>query len=353
MTRNRATRSTLAWLPLVALLAGCPDREPEAFFIKSTLVPSDGCAFAPGGASYGRGVVDLVLNRTGYILGLSLQNGLPTTEAITGLSEANGQLDGNAIQVTGATISYRASGLSPDSLPSDLFVYRTIVVLAASEQGLAVDIFPPQVLDALRADPYFTGTAPIQDDVLKSCLSGIDNKAPVLEGVPLAGRTIEILVDIQLEGLTVGGNQVLSNVFTFTVRLCNACLVAPGVDATSYLLAREAGDIFCASDAASRCNRGQDVCDEQINCVQQYNDVDQAIEPKLEACAGDATFPSAKLAGRYHPLCKDLKPQADADFFSRLEHLRCLYGLEKASIFCDSGRSLSYPPQPDSSQPTP
>ena len=339
----------LAVLPFVALFAGCPEHEPVAFLITQTVVPTSGCLFTSGGNSLFSGVVDLVINRSGYTLGLQLQNLMPEASQVNGLTATHAQLDANSILVTGAHVGLRASGLEV-SLPSDMFVYRSLVLEPSDSKASAFDVMPPAILDALRNDPFFIGNKEIQDEEIKACLAGIDNGKPTLFNVPNTGREMDILVDVQVEGRTQSGIEVLTNVFTFTLKVCVGCLVTPGVDPTSYLLAAEsAADPFCDANPGDSCNRGQDFCEEESHCIQQYNNTDQSIYVKLQQCANDPNQPSQALLGRYHPLCKDFKPYSAATVYDRLEHLRCLYGLERASAFCDVSRAPLYPPQPDNS----
>ncbi len=340
----RGSVKRIALLLMTVTLAGCPEREPLGLQIISALKPTGGCAFGAGGLRSAYGVVDLVLNKDGYIAGLEVLNGLPESVSVSGLTEEAGQLDANSVQIIGARMNYSASGVTA-SLPSDFFSYSSIVV-QPNEAGVAiVDLLPPAAVNALRADPFFLADQDIRDPTVKACLEIEEGETPVLENVPAPGRSVDIIVKVQIESVTIGGNEVLSNELFFTLRICMGCLVSPGWDSTSYLLAREGGAEFCNTQEEDRCYFGSDNCEEQELCLQLYNNVDPAIDSRLQACADDPTFPGQQLALRAHPLCKSMPPLVPGKEYDRLSHLRCLYGLEKSSAYCDSSRFQLFPNQ--------
>ncbi len=339
----------LCLLPGVVFLAGCPEREPLALNINGVLRPDDGCIFAAGGPRAGGGQLDLVLASQGYLLGVEFSNLLPSSLAVSGLSAEAAQLEANGIQLTGALVSYRVPPELSVSLP-DHFQPLGQIALPGATGAAGIEALPPQVVDLLRTDSYLVGEREIADPLVKACLeSRATSQAdlpPRLKDVPLSGRTVDIEVNLQLEAITQAGVDVLSNDLQFVVRVCNGCLVAPGADSTWYLLEREANQTqFCADADAAFCRPGADGCQEQLLCIDRYNNVDQAIAEKLQKCAEDPSFPSAALSGIGHPLCKDMPPAGPAALQTRYEHLACRYGLEKADAFCAGDAGQLYPPQ--------
>ncbi|MBT9560949.1 MAG: hypothetical protein IV100_33300 [Myxococcales bacterium] len=325
-------------------LVGCPEREPLALQLVSAINPEAGCLFTAGSTRTSRGTIDLVLNTNGYLAGLQLRNALAESETVTGLTAESGQLDSNSIQIVGARMNYMVNGISTN-MPSDYFSYSSVIIPPDEEAVAVFDLLPPEALNQLRRDPFFLGDQAVRDPTVKACLEGQEGESPVLEGVPIPGRSVDIIVKVQVESVTIGGNEVLSNEMFFTIRVCMGCLVLPGWDSTSYLLAREGGADFCETTADDRCYFGADNCEEQDLCLQLYNNVDSAIDSRLQACADDPAFPGDQLAQRQHPLCKDMPALSPETEFTRLAHLRCLYGLEKAGAYCDGTRFQLFPNQ--------
>lgn len=340
----RGSVKRIALLLMSFALAGCPEREPLGLQLVSAIKPTAGCLFTAGSVRLAYGVVDLVLNRDGYIAGLQIENALPESESVTGFTAESGQLDANSIQVVGARMNYMVNGISA-SLPSDYFSYSSVIVAPDESDIAIVDLLPPAAVNALRLDPFFLGNQAIRDPTVKACLEIEEGETPVLENVPVPGRTVDVIVKVQVESVTIGGNQVLSNEMFFTVRVCMGCLVYPGWDSTSYLLAREGGADFCETTADDRCYFGADNCEEQELCLQLYNNVDPAIDSRLQACADSAEFPGEQLEQQVHPLCKSMPALTETNQYERLSHLRCLYGLEKAGAFCDGTRFQLFPNQ--------
>lgn len=340
----RGSVKRIALLLMSFALVGCPEREPLGLQLVSAIQPTSGCLFTAGSVRSAYGTVDLVLNRDGYIAGLEVQNALPESESVTGFTVESGQLDANSIQIVGARMNYMVNGISA-SMPSDFFSYSSVIVAPDESNVAIVDLLPPAAVNALRQDPFFLGDQEIRDPTVKACLEIEEGETPVLENVPIPGRSVDVIVKVQVESVTIGGNQVLSNEMFFTLRVCMGCLVAPGWDSTTYLLAREGGADFCQTTAEDRCYFGADNCEEQDLCLQLYNNVDPAIDSRLQACADSAEFPGDQLGARVHPLCKSMPALSDSTQYQRLEHLRCLYGLEKAGAYCDGTRFQLFPSQ--------
>ncbi len=335
-------------LPAVLLLAGCPEREPLALSVTAMVNPLDGCIFSSGAPRNDTAVVDLVSNYHGVLSGFEFQNLLPSSLTVSSLSNEAGQLEANNLQLTGALITYRLPDALSVSLP-DHFVPTGQVIDPGAKAVTSVETLPAHLVQLLRRDPFFLAEREISDPVVAECLASRalsrEDAFPRLKDVPRVGRSADILVNLQLEGITQSGVQVLSNDFQFTIRVCVGCLVFPGADATAYLLAREEGLTFCSADQQAVCRYGANGCEEQVNCIDRYNDTDQAIAEKLLKCAEDTTFPNTNLAGYFHPLCKDM-PAGDSGFIgARYQHLACLYGLEKSNAYCASSDILLFPPQ--------
>lgn len=344
----RVTFAILAGLTGL-LLSGCPEQEAQVLYVAAVLQPDESCAVS---ATLGAvdildiGILDLAVNRDGYIAAIQTVNNMVRSQEVTNLGPSEKFLENNIIAMTGATIEYEYGGSA--ELPSGFFQYSAYVVFPQEAAYSFINIVPPQVVQALRKDPWLTGSKPITDPLLSSCWKNKFESEPVWQEVPIGGHEVELLVRITMEGRLLGGTEVISNTLVFPIRVCNGCL------------AQVIGD-SCFLDEApvpdtevTQCVVGQDRLYPPQFCTFEKFVVDASAQEWISDCVDDENWPPLEQAQNFSAPsgCSELGSYqlgvgGELDALNKL-HLQYRYAYDRLDAYCNLVTEAPlYPPQPN------
>jgi hypothetical protein len=329
------------------LLIGCPEYEAQTLWVQGNVIPEDNCEVNPqaGGAvlTLQEGVLDLALNRDGYLMYLALNNKMSTSSEVTGLGTGNGYLNNNDVSVQGAQIFYDTAGLSV-SLPQGFFQPAPIGMPAGESGVLTLNVIPSAVLELLRQEPFLVGEKPMRDPFIRECFETVLGEAAVWNNVPLGGREVFITVRLIFEGVLSDGIVVHSNEFRMPIKVCTGCLIQPQMSAcTAELLLDEEDDsipelLLNSVCKANSCVVGQDKCWDARKCFLENAFVEEAVVDKLLTCASNPAFPSPTAGLKDPNSCLGALPLSTggggAETASRLTALLSRYTYERYDAYC-------------------
>ena len=343
------------WMGLSALvlMTGCPEHEPQALWAQGVTDLDQACKAKAGGGQISGGLsegwLDISVDRIGYWLNVQVTNNLHLSESTSKLGVANGQLDNNSINLTGATVNYDVDGLGV-SLPQGFFQPAAASALPGVSAVVPVNVFPPQVLAVLRKSPVLVGEKPIRDPLIAECLWGVDDNGdrltdpPTWKSVPLGGRTITVIVRVTYEGVLLDGTEVRSNELHFPVNVCTGCLLP------AYASAYQFVDVMNSGTSPSDCSTtpcviGQDRCVEYANCFNQNFMIDASVADRLTLCANNTAFPPESLKFSLCPPGSSIPCYDKTDKEHSASNLAFRYAFERANAYCTLTQEQSLWPQ--------
>lgn len=235
----RKLRSVVMSCLALPLLAACADDAP-AIFVKYNGLPDDNCVPDPGGNSYKTsGSLDLLIG-TSYVMYPVLQNNLVPSESVSFARPAGGGgLNGAESEMNTITLTKAEVTLDLPSTLSGVAKNRTIPLSGSAKPGdefaLDLTVIPSNVGSNLQLNPAFA-----------------------------SGDAIEIGVQVKFFGVTISGNEVQSNTFSYPISLCRGCgIVYPPEANTAESGVPNCSNLDGVSDssafAGNRCNLGQDL----------------------------------------------------------------------------------------------
>ena len=312
----------------LALLPGCPEQEAAALWARIVIDPGTTCAAQAGAtAQLQLGVLDLAVNREGYVAYIDLMNQLPPSIGVTGLAVDSAFIDTNSISLIGATVSYDYEGLSVE-LPQGFYQYAPTGV-APGQAGVGrVNLLPPAVLAVLRTEPWLVGSKAYQDPLLIAAMQTAPETVPSWVGVPLGGREVEIVARVAFDGVLHDGTTVISNELRFPIRVCVGCLVYPQTHPANVLL----GGYLAPPEP---CVAGQDTPMDAMGCLVENFFVEAKVDETLQQVAQDENFPPPSI-----PLCHPLLTEfiecypKDGTYAERVTHLRYRWAFERVDAYC-------------------
>ena len=331
-------KSTWLGLSTLLVLAGCPEHEPQVLYVQGTIAPTQECDYKATVGTIDKqilqGRLDLVQAREGYFLAMQVVNGLSVSDQATKFGVEQMHLDNNRVQLVGLTVNYDAPGLSV-ALPQGFFVHTDTTI---EPQGAGIgfaNIFPPAVLQVLRTDPFFVGSKPMADPLLRACLVDADSTPLDWQNVPLDNRELEIVVRMTFEGVLQDGTEVRSNEYRFPVFVCTGCLLAAPQSSCQYASFYQ-GAQLCKTQS---CNPGQDTCSEYGPCFAQNFAVDPDAYDRLVTCANTPGWPGPTVSN--FPVC----PTVGVDAFTPKDATNLLfrYAFERVNTYCNLRGSLFKP----------
>jgi hypothetical protein len=171
------------------------------------------------------GTIDLAVGRS-YTLFPRVQNNIQDVTEVQNFAVEDGRINTKDITIKRARLQFTTSDEISAEIP-DRDVRLSGRVPTQGSAVLPLEVLNPTDLKALRDADQFL--------VIGS------------EGVRPARSSIDLTVNVQFFGETSDGNEIESNAFDFSLRVCNGCLISFPFDCTSP------AEIEAAQDASLFC----------------------------------------------------------------------------------------------------
>jgi hypothetical protein len=176
------------------------------------------------------GILDLAVGRS-YLLFPRVENNIQDVTVVQQFQETDARINTKDVTITRARIAFTTQDEISAEIPNrDVRLSGTVPT--AGSAILPLEVLTPTDLATLRAADQFL-------------VIGAD-------GVRPARASVDLTVNVQFFGETADGNEVESNNFDFSLRVCNGCLIsfpfdcADGAVPDAAATEAEAGG-FCAN----------------------------------------------------------------------------------------------------------
>ncbi|MCX7943655.1 MAG: hypothetical protein N2746_04015 [Deltaproteobacteria bacterium] len=210
------------YILLFAMLSIVTTCGPEDYYlvISGIRPPEDDCTYKPGELFRAWGVADASLITTahnyGYVAGVQVQNRMLNTKDVTkkpgAMDELPMRTDANTVVVKKAVVELRGVVASKNTTTTTKYkstysmeISETVVPSAGDEKTPGVAI----VLFSL---------------IPKEKLIELEEGVKMPEWPTDPSTYVDLIAEFYLEGETLGGVPVKTNVFNFYVRVCYGCL---------------------------------------------------------------------------------------------------------------------------------
>ena len=241
---HKLSYALLFSLALIAFI-GCEAEEFSIQILGVKPIDTKTCGSDSNEQSFmANGLVDIAISGD-YNIYLSMTNRLLNSLEVNNLTAKDGRINTTDITISGATIEY----LDPDEVGFGFSEDRRKISFSgllrangASILNQGMNILTPEMMTILRNHGAFQG------------VSADGRPTPIRSIIPLD-------IQIQVEGKTLDGKDVLSNIINFPISICTGCRVAASeTDTDCEIMSEEEVELISECPASIGRDNGYASC---------------------------------------------------------------------------------------------